>query len=177
MKNSKLIALSALATALSVAFMLLGGYVPAFEYSSLFMASMCVMLPLAKKSVKGALMSYFATALLSSIFLIGVQPAMIVFYAMFFGLHPTVNFIVAEKKFNKVAAGLIKTAWFVGALLVIYVAFSAFLTEGTVLEREDVKQYVYLILTVGGAILFVFYDLLMMRFQKFVDSTVARLKL
>ena len=50
------------------------------------------------------------------------------------------------------------------------------MTEGTFLEREEVKKYVLLILTVGGALLFIVYDLLMNRFQKFVDITVARLK-
>ena len=177
MKQSKIVALSAVATAMSVVLMLLGAYVPALEYTALFMASMCVMLPLSKNSVKGALLTFFATALIGSIFLIGAQPALLVFYALFFGLHPTVNYIVREKKLNKILFGALKAVWFVGALLIIYVAFSSFLTEGTVLEREDVKRYVYLILTVGGAILFVFYDLLMMRFQSFVDSTVARLKL
>ena len=102
---------------------------------------------------------------------------MVVFYALFFGLHPTVNFIIREKKFNKIIGAILKAVWFVGALLLVYTFFSSFLTEGTILEREDVKKYVYLILTVGGALLFILYDLLMTRFQKFVDMTVARLNL
>ncbi len=177
MKDSKLIALSAVATALSVAIMLLGAFVDIFEYSALFCASLCTMLPLAKKSIKGSVLTCLATAVLCAIFTVAVKPAMVVFYALFFGLHPTVNYIIREKNFNKIIGALLKAVWFVGALLLVYTFFSSFLTEGTILEREDVKKYVYLILTVGGALLFIVYDLLMTRFQKFVDMTVARLNL
>ena len=52
MKNSKLIALSAIATAFSLIFLVLGATIPALDYSGIFMASLCVMLPLAKKSAK-----------------------------------------------------------------------------------------------------------------------------
>ena len=177
MKNSKLIALSAVAAALSVAIMLLGAFVDIFEYSALFTASLCIMIPLAKKSVKGGLLTYLATAVLCAIFTAGVNPAMVVFYALFFGLHPTVNYILREKKFNKFLGAFFKAVWFVGSLLLVYYFFSSFLTEGTIFEREDLKQYIYLILSVGGALLFIVYDLLMTRFQKFVDLTITRLNL
>ena len=177
MKDSKLIALSAVATALSVVIMVLGAFVDIFEYSALFCASLCTMLPLAKKSVKGGVLTGLATAVLCAIFTVAIKPAMVVFYALFFGLHPTVNYIIREKKFNRIIGAILKAVWFVGALLLVYTFFSSFLTEGTILEREDVKKYVYLILTVGGALLFILYDLLMTRFQKFVDMTIARLNL
>ena len=175
MKDSKLIALSAIATAMAVVALIAGAYVPVLEYSALFIASLCSMLPLAKKSVKGAILSFAATSLLAAFTAIA-QPAMIIFYVVFFGLHPTVNYIMREKNFNKVLGVLIKAAWFVGAVLLIYFTFGEFCTEGTFLEREEVKKYVLLILTVGSALLFIVYDLLMNRFQKFVDITVARLK-
>ena len=56
MNNSRLIALSAIATALSIVCLVLGAYVDVLEYSALFMASLCSMLPLAKKSVKAAVL-------------------------------------------------------------------------------------------------------------------------
>lgn len=177
MKDSKLIALSAVASALAVAIMALGAFVDIFEYSALFCASLCTMLPLAKKSFKGGILTYLATTALSAIFIVGVKPAMLVFYAVFFGLHPAVNYILREKKFNRFLGAFFKTVWFVGSLLLIYVFFTSFLAEGTIFEREDVKKYAYAVLIVGGAILFIVYDLLMTRFQKFVDATVERLKL
>ena len=64
-----------------------------------------------------------------------------------------------------------------GSLVLIYFTFGEFFTEGTIFEREEFKKYALLALTVGGAILFILYDFLMNRFQKFVDSTVERLKL
>ena len=104
MKDSKLIALSAVATALSVAIMVLGAFVDIFEYSALFCASLCTMLPLAKKSVKGGVLTGLATAVLCAIFTVAIKPAMVVFYALFFGLHPTVNYIIREKNSTGLSA-------------------------------------------------------------------------
>ena len=177
MKDSKIIALSAVATALAVVSLIVGAYVPVFEYSALFMASLCTMIPLAKNSVRGAVLSFIATCILSAFTAVVSTPASIIFYAVFFGLHPTVNYVMREKRFNKFLGVLIKAAWFVGAILLIYFTFGEFFTEGTIFEREEFKKYALLALTVGGAILFILYDFLMNRFQKFVDSTVERLKL
>lgn len=176
MNDSKLIALSAIATALSIVCLILGAYVDVLEYSALFMASLCSMIPLAKKSVKAAVLSYLATAVLAA-FIVVKSPAMLILYGVFFGLHPTVNYIFREKKFNKILGCLIKAVWFVGSIVLIYFTFGEFFTEGTIFEREEYRKYALLALTVGGAVLFILYDFLMNRFQKFVDSTVERLKL
>ena len=65
MKPSKIISLSAVTTALAVIFLAVGAYVDVMDLSCLFMSSLMIMLPLSKKSVKSALFSYGATAILT----------------------------------------------------------------------------------------------------------------
>ena len=100
-----------------------------------------------------------------------------IIYALFFGLHPTVNYFFREKKLNVVLATLIKTVWFVGVLILIYNLFTDFLFDASFLQKEWVKKYIYLILTGGGAVGFILYDFLMVRFQRLVDIQVSRMKL
>ena len=178
MKNSRLIALSAIAAAFSIIFMSLGAFIPALDYSGIFMASLCVMLPLAKKSYKAGLMTYAATLCLSAI-LIGATTArweLIVVYGLFFGLHPTINYIFREKNFNKILATVIKIVWFIGVMILIYNVFTDFLFDASFLQKEWVKKYIYLIIVVGGGALFIVYDLLMIRFQRAVDVLTERMK-
>lgn len=137
------------------------------------------MLPLAKKSAKAGLMTYVATLCLSCL-LVGATTSrweIVIIYALFFGLHPTVNYFFREKKLNVVLATLIKTVWFVGVLILIYNLFTDFLFDASFLQKEWVKKYIYLILAGGGAVGFILYDFLMVRFQRLVDIQVSRMKL
>ena len=137
------------------------------------------MLPLAKKSAKAGLMTYAATLCLSCL-LVGATTSrweIVIIYALFFGLHPTVNYFFREKKLNVVLATLIKTVWFVGVLILIYNLFTDFLFDASFLQKEWVKKYIYLILTGGGGVGFILYDFLMVRFQRLVDIQVSRMKL
>ena len=113
MKQSKVIALSAICSAFAIIFLTVGAFIPVFDYSAIFMASMCTMLPLAKKSWKGGLMSYMATVALSFIFFFGTNPAMVVTYTLFFGAHPTVSYLLKEKKLNKILEETSNTNFYV----------------------------------------------------------------
>ena len=122
-------------------------------------------------------MTCFATIALSFIFFFGANPAMVITYAIFFGAHPTVSYLLKEKKLNKILAMAIKAVWFVGALLLVYTLFSSFLLEESILANQTFQKYAYLILAVGGAILFIVYDLVMMHFQTAIDKTIEKLKI
>ena len=67
--------------------------------------------------------------------------------------------------------------WFVGVLILIYNLFTDFLFDASFLQKEWVKKYIYLILAGGGAVGFILYDFLMVRFQRLVDIQVSRMKL
>ena len=177
MKRSKVIALSAVCSAFAILCLTLGAVIEIFDYSAIFMASMCSMIPLAKGSKLGGFMTYLATLLLSCIFFVGVRPDLVLTYGIFFGLHPTVNYLFKEKKINKILSLVLKIVWFVLSIILIYTLFSGFLFEESLLTNPTFQKYAYLILAVGGAILFVVYDLVMMHFQKALDKMIEKLKL
>ena len=177
MKQSRVVALSAVCTAFAIIFLTMGAFVPTFDYSAIFMASLCTMVPLAKKSWKGGFMTGMATIALSFVFFFGSNPAMVITYALFFSAHPTVSFLFREKKFNKILAILIKAVWFVGSLLLVYFLFSSFLFEDSLLSNKTFQKYVYLILSIGGAVVFLIYDVIMKHFQTAIDKTIEKLKI
>ena len=177
MKKSKMVALCAISTGFAILCLTAGVFIPLLDYSGIFMASLCTMIPLSKKSFKGGLMSYLATLCLASIFFVGLKPEIVLTFGVFFGAHPAVSYILREKKVNNVLSLVIKTIWFVGSILLIYTLFSAFLFEDSLLSNEIFKKYAYLILSIVGAALFVVYDLLIARFQMMLDRTIDKLKL
>ena len=172
MKKSKMIALSAISAALAVLFLALGAVVPVFDYSGIFIASVCMTIPLTKKSVWSGVMSYIASALLSLLF-VGGRFEITFSFAVFFGLHPAVNFIFGKIRLNKILAVVIKDIWFVASLLLIYALFKEFVG----FEHELLQKYAVLVLIVCGGLIFIVYDYMMQRFQKFADAAVERLKL
>jgi hypothetical protein len=171
------IALSALSCAIATIFLTIGVYSEVLLFTGYLFACIALMLPLAKKSWKGGVFTYLTTLLLALLFFGGVRPEVVLTYGIFFGLHPTVNYIFKEKNFNKALALLIKTVWFVGAVLLVYTLFSGFLFEESLLQNEIFTKYAYLILSIGGALLFVCYDIIIARFQTGLDKTIEKLKL
>ena len=171
MKHTKLVALSAIATAFTVILLSVGAFVPILDYSCIFLAGICIMLPLTQKSVRAALMTYLASALLS-LFFIGGRWEITITYAMFFGLHPIFNYFQREKRINRYIALLIKEIWFIGTLVFLYIFFESFIG----FEAEWARKYALPLLIVGGGITFIFYDFMMLRFQIVVDAIVRRLK-
>ena len=172
MKKSKLIALSALSAAFAVIFMVIGAYIPTLDYSAIFMASLCMMIPLTKKSIKSALLTYLATALLSSILVAGRWEVVLPF-VLFFGLHPIINYFQKEKHINKFLALAVKDVWFVLTILLVNVLFKNFIA----VETAWMVKYLNYIIIFGGGIAFIVYDFLMMHFQRAMDVIVYRLKL
>ena len=86
MKKSKVIALSAICAGFATLFLTTGVFISIFDYSAIFMASMCTMIPLAKKSWQGGIFTYLATLLLALIFFGGIRPEIVLTYGIFFGV-------------------------------------------------------------------------------------------
>lgn len=170
MKYSKIIALSAISSALCLILLVLGAFVEVFDLSCLFLASIVIMIPLSKGYALGAFLSYMASGLLG--LLLTGKFQIIIPFAMFFGLHPIVNFLQEKYKINKILALVVKAAWFIGTLFVTY-----YFTTLFVVETEWIKQYIVPIILMGGAAFFVFYDFFMFKFQEGVNNIVKRLKL
>lgn len=171
MKISRVIALSSLSTALAVILLVLGSYIEVLDLSCLFMASLALMMPLSKDYKLGGFLSYLATVILC-ILLTGFRIQVVVPFAMFFGLHPLVNYFQKKFKINVILATIVKAAWFVATLYVMY-----FVTKIFVSPNDFIEKYIHYVLIIGGILIFIIYDSLMMRFQNAVKSIVHRLKL
>ena len=171
MKYSRIIAISALSSAMALILLVFGSFVEVFDLSCLFMASLALMLPLAKDYKLGGFLSYLATVILGFL-LTGFRIQVMLPFAIFFGLHPIVNYFQFKLKINKYFAVIIKAVWFVVTLYVMY-----FFTNMFISVHPLVQRYIYYFLAIGGAVFFVIYDYLMVKFQIGINAIVKRLKL
>ena len=171
MKNGKLVALSAITTALGVGFLMLGVYFETLDLSCLFMASLVMMLPLAKGSVKGALLTYMATAILALV--IGfARYSVAALYAMFFGIHPILSFLQFRGEKKRFYFYIIKAVLFLAAAYLMFFLFNFF-----VIEHEIINEYLPYIIFLVGTPLFIVYDLIMIRFQKYTNLMIKKIGL
>ncbi|MBO5889500.1 MAG: hypothetical protein J6Q58_05110 [Clostridia bacterium] len=171
MKNGKLIALSALTATFGTIFLVFGAYFSTFDLSCLFMASVAIMFPLSKDSVKGAFLAYLAIVLLSFI-MVGGKFYISILYTVFFGVYPIVNYFQLKK--NKIFSFLtiIKMVWFILTLLLMVYLFKLFTVTNPIIDK-----YLPFIVVIGGGIFFIFFDYVMLRFQKTTKILINRLKL
>lgn len=172
MKSAKIIALSGLSTALAIIFIIVGTYIRTFDLSALFMSSLCVMLPLSKKQIKGAFLTVGATFILSLIlsFVTGYF-AVSVSYLLFFGFHPIINYYENIYKKGKILFILLKLVLFLTTLFLMYYILSVF-----VVEIEFLLNYMPFIIIIGGTMIFFIYDYIMKRFQTLTNLVIKRLK-
>ena len=171
MKNGKLIAVSAVSTALGVVFIVIGAYFQTFDLSALFMASLTVTLPLSKNSVKGSILTYLATAILSFLFATS-RFYLPLLYLLFFGLHPILNYFQFKDGKNRWYFFIIKGVLFVGACYLMCFVFSMF-----TFENQFVIDILPILVFVLGTLFYIVYDFVIIRFQKMSNSIIKRLGL
>ena len=173
MKIAKVVALSAMTTAIATIFLVIGNWFTTLSLTGALMASVTMMLPLAKKSYKAAILSFIATVLLTGMFSgFFARVEALLPFVFFSGLHPVFNEFWADKKLNKVLGFIIKELWFLLSVFLCELLLDLFIGE-----NEIINQYIYPIILIGGAVLFPVYDYLMGYFRKAVGIIVARLKI
>ena len=163
------ISLSALACAMATICLTIGIYLEVFLFTAYLLASIALMLPLAKNSVRGYLLAYIATCLLSLLFNIGRFFDLLPFI-VFFGLHPFLNEMQLKIKINRWLACLIKALWFDGAMYLVWRFIFSMTTS-----VAFVDEYFIPILLVVGTLFFVFYDYATYKARAIVNTTVARI--
>ena len=168
------IALSAVACALAVIFLVFGAYVPMFDLSAYMFSTIALMLPLAKRFYMGGFMAYLATALLT-LLISGGNFVYVLPFAMFFGLHGLANSLQLKYSINKYLALIIKIIWFDISLAIMYKFTQLFMTDSD-LVTEYIIKYIYIAIPLLGSAFFVFYDWLIMRAQNIVNIFVSRYK-
>lgn len=163
------IALSALACALATIFLTIGVYSEVLLFTGYLLSSVALMLPLAKQSMRGYILSYIATCLLALLFNLGrffdVLP-----FIVFFGLHPFINELQLKIKINKWIACGIKALWFDGAMYLVWKFVFSMTTS-----ISFVDKYFIPVLLIAGTLFFVFYDYVSYKARGVVNTTVSRI--
>lgn len=171
MKKGKIIALSAISASFGIVFLVFGAYFSTFDLSCLFMATICIMFPLSKDSVKGAVLTYLAITLLSFIF-VGGKFYISILFAVFFGLYPIVNYVQLKKYKTFCFLMPIKAVWFIITLLLMIYLFQLF-----TVTHPLIQKYLPFVAVIGGGLFFIVFDVIMLRFQKTTKILIERFKL
>lgn len=166
------IALSAIAAAFAAGFLMLGSLHPFLLATGYLVATFSLMVPLSKDFVFGSALAYLAAGLIA----LAVNPWNVVPYAVFFGLHPIVNYL--QKKYVKRTALkavclTAKAVWFDFAMWLSYFVLSKM--SGLALP-DVVARYFYLVLFLGGTLFFVAYDLMIFFCQRSADIAIRRIR-
>ncbi len=163
------IALSALACALATVFLTVGVYSEVLLLTGYLLASIALMLPLAKRSYVGYFLSYVATCLLAFLFN-AARFWDILPFIVFFGLHPVVNEWQLKSKINRWVACGLKAVWFD---LTAYLVWRFVFAMTTTIPFFD--QYIIPVIFVLGTAFFVFYDYATYKARAMVNTLVAKI--
>ena len=177
-KRSFEIALSAIACAVAAVSLTVGSYVDVLLASGYIIAGFALMIPLSKEFILGDALA-FVGAVLLAFFFCGLSIIKLLPFAAFFGLHPLVNFLqkkYVKKKWLHLPVFLAKALWFDGAMLLAWFVLLPLMggTEHT--WYPYVEQYLYLIVFLGGTVLFAVYDYMIFLCQKSVNRIIIRIR-
>lgn len=151
-------------TALGVLLITLAAYLPSAKAAALFTASLTVFVLADISGIRTALISYAATAVLGFIISNGASPTIVVSYAVCFGNYPV---------FKKILDGK-NCAVSTAAKAVLYaVYFSAIFVILKFFVKADLV-YGAPILFAVGAVLFVLYDILLMRTGEYALNIINK---
>ena len=172
------IALSAIACAVAALALTLGSYVNVMTAAGYLIASFALMVPLSKDFVWGNILACAGATLLAFLFC-GLAIIRIAPFAIFFGLHPLVNYL--QKKYVHkfpvhVGVFFVKAAWFDGALLFMWFFLAPVFGFDQASWYPFVQDYLYLIVFPGGTVVFAAYDYLIFLCQRSVNAAVKRIR-
>lgn len=180
-KDSKAfeIALSAISTSFAVTGLLLGFFVPYVLATGYMIAVIAMMVPLSKQFFWGGFLAYAGTCILT--FILGAVAKFwdLVPFIAFFGLHPLVNALQMRFKINRWVAFVVKAVWFIGTLFAGYFMMVYGVVGAAILDTQlyqSLKNYVYIIIPVVGALFFLIYDYLVFKCQIMINSLIYRIK-
>lgn len=172
MKNRSFqIALSAVSAALAAVFMIIGLNVPFTFIVGYVFAGVALMLPLAKNFRAGGFLAYAAASLLC-LPLGGIANFYKHFpFIVFFGLYPVATSLQEKWKIGRWVAFPVKAVWFDGMLCATWALFS----EMFALPFDWMRDWIWLILIVGGTAVFFLYEWMMYEAKKLVSLYVSKI--
>ncbi len=173
------IALSAMACAIAAGCLTLGSYVDFMLAAGYLLAIFALMIPLSKDFIWGHVLALAASVLLAFLFC-GFAFLKLVPFVAFFGLHPLANYLekrFVKKKILHLPCILAKAVWFDLAMWLSFrLVFVPIFGLNAATWYPFVERYFFLILFLGGTVVFVFYDYLIFLCQRSVNLVVARIR-
>ena len=173
------IVLSAIACAVAAVALTVGCYINVLYAAGILLAVFAIMVPLSKDFVWGAALAFLGSALLAfmfcafSIFKLGP-------FLLFFGVHPIINHIqlkYVKRKWIHPLVLLAKAVWFI---LTMWLSFELLAVKFFGFDQttwyEWVMRYFHYVLWLGGAAVFVAYDILMFLCQHSVNALIKRIR-
>lgn len=177
--KSEQIALSAIACAFAAGALTLGNYVDVLLGAAYAVAVFALMIPLARGFVWGDALCFLATVLLTGLFCAFSFLTLLPF-AVFFGLHPLVNYL--QRRYVKgkplfLLLELVKAAWFdLSMWLSFRLVFVPVFGLDSAFWYPYVEQYFFLVLFLGGTLFFAVYDVFVFYCQRCVNGVLRRLR-
>lgn len=168
------IALSAIACAVAAAFLMLGSLNPFLLATGYLIGTFALMVPLSKGFVWGNVLAFIGASLLA----LPLSLWKIVPFAVFFGLHPLVNYLqkkYVKKNRIKGICLLLKAVWFDLAMLLSWYVLTGMAGMEEVFS-EWIGEYLYYVIFIGGTLFFCAYDYMIFLCQKSVDRAIYRIR-
>lgn len=166
------IALSAIAAAFAAAFLMLGTINPFLLATGYLVAAFALMVPLSKNFLWGSALAYLAAGLIA----LPLGLWKIVPYALFFGLHPIVNYLqrkyVKRMPFHLLCWGC-KAVWFD---LSMWLSYYILTKMAGMTFPGYIEQYLYLVLFLVGTLFFAAYDIMIFLCQRSADIAIRRIR-
>lgn len=178
--RSSEIALAALTCAVAAVSLTLGSFVDFLLAAGYMIAVFALMVPLTQRLVRGYLLAYAGTVILSFLFTgFALGILQLLPFAAFFGLHPLVNWLQREytkKKPLHLLWFFIKAVWFDLCLWLSWVVLQEFLGLSQMTWFAFVEQNLFLLLFVGGTLVFAVYDYMIFLCQGAADNIMRRIR-
>ncbi len=174
--KSKVIALSAISSAIIALLLTLGAYIEFIDLITLVFASILVILPLYYRSYLGSVLCFLSGGLLAFLFS-GFNILSIIFpaYFGFMGIYPIVKFRLMQKNFNKIATIVLGALWCLACFYGVYYYY-IFVANGIFdgLPEILLKYIVYLVGIVGVVFYFV-YDRFILVAKIIFDTYLSKI--
>ena len=175
--KSKVISISAIASALVAISLTVGCYVEVVEIVSLVVSSVFVILPLYYKSFKGSVLCFLAGGLVALLCSLPTLAFSIVLpaYAGFFGLYPIIKHVFLEKRVSNVLQVMLGLTWCVLACFGVYFLYTAVIG----LTFEDLPKFItdYILIFVGifGVVFYFVFDRFIVVSKRFLDFYLKKI--
>ena len=174
------IALAALVCAVGAASLTLGSFVDFLLAMGYMIAVFALMVLLTKRLVRGYLLAYAGIVILAFLF---TGFAMGIFqllpFVAFFGLHPLANWLQREytkKKPLHLLWFVLKAVWFDLSLWLAWVVLQEFLGLTEMRWYAFIEDNFFLLLFLGGTLVFAVYDYMIFLCQRAADGVMRRLR-